>query len=202
MTQTSVRQLAVLLLAALALPMVSQAEILDRIAATVEGKIITLSDLRQEREIRRALGEKPINDDGALVKQLIDTYLIERQIGQYPNIDATDDEIAADLQKVKAESSVPAARLRAAISGRIRMQKFFDIRFRQLIRPNDDEIRRYYNQVFAPEAKARGLETIPALSDPEMANAIRENVIQETLDHEVDMWLEAIRRRSNIEVFQ
>jgi hypothetical protein len=35
-----------------------------------------------------------------------------------------------------------------------------------------------------------------------MATAIRENVIEESVNHELDVWLEAMRRRSNIEVFE
>jgi hypothetical protein len=204
-------------------PMPGHTEVLDRIVAVVDGRIITLSDLRQERETRAILGEKSIDDDPALTKQLVDTYLIERQTAEYPGIEVTDSEISGELRKaglfianspsdlspgrVLANEqglilAFPYARVHAALSRRIRIQKFFDIRFRQLIRPTDDEIRAYYEQVFVPEAKTRGLKSIPPLTDPEMLNAVRENVRQESLDHEVDVWLEAIRRRSNVEVFQ
>ena len=177
------------------------AEVLDRIVAVVEGHLITLSDLRQEREIRATLGEKPIEDNATLVRQLVDTYLIERQITDYPNIDVTNAEIDADLQKVSLRSPTASDALRDAVRRRIRIQKFFDMKFRQAIRPTDEEIRKYYEDVFLPEARTRGLQSIPSLADAEMANAIRENVIQEKLNHEVDVWLEAIRRRSNIEFF-
>ena len=57
----------------------SHAEVIDRIMAVVEGHIVTRGDLRQEREIRERLGEKPVEDDKALVQELIDNYLIERR---------------------------------------------------------------------------------------------------------------------------
>jgi hypothetical protein len=92
--------------------------------------------------------------------------------------------------------------LRDAVRRRIRIQKFLDMRFRQSIRPTDDEIRKYYEDVFVPEARKRGLPSIPPLTDPDIANAIRENVIQEDLDENLEVWLEAVRRRSNVEIFQ
>jgi len=68
---------------------VAFAEVIDRIVAVVDGQIITLSDLRQERAIRALLQEKPIDDDRTLARQLVDAQLIERQIADYPNIDVT-----------------------------------------------------------------------------------------------------------------
>jgi hypothetical protein len=176
------------------------AEVIDRIVAVVEGHLITMSDLRQERQTRRALGEKPIDDDVALAKDLADTYLIERQTADYPNIDVLNEEIEAELQKLNVPQASPA--LREAIKRRIRIQKFFDLKFRDVIRPTDDEIRKYYDEVFVPEARKRGMQPIPPLADPQMTSAIRDNVIQERLDHEVDVWLDAIRRRSNVEILE
>jgi hypothetical protein len=181
---------------------IGNAEVIDRVVAVVEGHVITLSDLRQERQIRAQLGEEPIDEDAALTKQLVDNFLIERQIADYPNLDVTDAEVDSDLEKFNLSANRASDALRNAVRQRIRMQKFFDVRFRQFIRPSDDEIRKYYDEVFLPEARARGMQSIPPLTDPEMAKGIRENVIQENLNHEVDGWLKAIRRRSNVEVFQ
>ena len=179
-----------------------RAEVIDRIMAVVDGHIITLSDLRQEREIRGRLGEKAIAEDKALTSELVDNYLIEQQIADYPNVDVSADEVDADLQKSIARVGTPSEAVRAAVRLRIRIQKFFDLKFRQSIRPTDDQIRKYYDEVFVPEARARGLNPIPPLSDSDMAKAVRDNVIQESMDHEVTVWLEAIRRRSKIEVFE
>jgi hypothetical protein len=198
-----------------------RAEVIDRIVAVVDGQIITLSDLRQERVIRVQLGEKPIDDDRMLAKELIDRRLIEKQIADYPNIEVTSDEVSDDLRKLNlflvtdprnrnavvvadAQGRILDATLdiRDSVSRRIRIQKFFDMKFRAMIRPAEDAIRKYYDEVFVPAARSRGLDQIPPLTDTEMAAAIRDNVIQESLDHEVDVWLEAIRRRSKIEVFE
>jgi len=185
--------------ASLFLVTIGRAEVIDRIVAVVEGHIITLSDLRQEREVRARLGEPAIDNDAVLVRQLVDNYLIERQTAEYPNIDVVNEEVEAELKRAASRIAESEA-LRDSVRRRIRIQKFFDLKFRQLIRPTDEEIRKYYENVFVPEARARGLQSIPPLSDGEMARGIRENVVQESLDREVEVWLEAIRRRSNIEV--
>jgi peptidyl-prolyl cis-trans isomerase SurA len=178
------------------------AEIIDRIVAVVEGQIITLSDLRKERQIRAVLREKPVDDDQVLRKELIDTKLIELQIISSPTIDVSNEEIDEEIQQLNPPPGIDPQALRNAVRQRIQIQKFFDTRFGQLIRPSEDDIRKYYEEVFVPEAQKRGLAAIPPLTDPMMANAIRENVIQERLDRDVEAWLETIRRRSNIEIFQ
>jgi len=193
------RYLRLLVLVSLWFTTATNAEVIDRVVAVVERHVITLSDLRQEREVREQLGEKRIEGDALLAKQLVDNYLIERQIADYPNIDVTEEEVDADVQKLKPGAT---SIVREAMRRRIRIQKFLDMKFRELIRPTDDELRKYYDEVFLPEARARGLQSVPALTDPEMSSAIRENVIQESLDHEVGVWLEALRRRSSIEIFE
>jgi hypothetical protein len=180
----------------------SHAEVIDRIVAVVEGRIITLSDIRGDREIRAILGEKPIPDDATLTKLLIDSYLTEREIADYPGTEVTDAEVDEYLARLMPRPGNVSNALRDAVRRRIRIQKFLDMRFRQSIRPTDDEIRKYYEDVFVPEARKRGLPSIPPLTDPDIANAIRENVIQEDLDENLEVWLEAVRRRSNVEIFQ
>lgn len=177
-----------------------RAEIIDRIVAVVDGHVLTLSDLRQEREIRGRLGEKSVDDDMALIRDMIDNYLIARQSADFPGVDAAPEEITSELQNSVARVGAASPAVRDAVGLRIRMRKYFDLRFRQFIRPSDDDVRKYYNDVFVPAATAKQLSPIPPLA--EVADAVRNNVIQEQLNHEIDVWLEAIRGRSNIEIFQ
>jgi hypothetical protein len=151
--------------------------------------------LRQEREIRARLGEKPIEDDKILLNEMIENELIQVQIADFPGVEATDAEIDADLTRSSDSSPV----MREAVRRRIRMSRYFDVRFRQLIHPSEDEIRKYYGDVFVPAAKVRGLNPIPPLQ--QVSDAVRRNIIEETLARQVDAWLETMRRRSDIEVF-
>lgn len=177
-----------------------RAEVIDKMVAVVEGHIITASDMRQEREILMRLGEKPVDDDKMLVQQLIDNYLIDTQIADFPGVDVTDADVDADLEKSVSREGSPSQAVREAVRRRIRMRKYFELRFGQFIHASDEDVQKYYNDVFVPAARERGLNPIPALS--EVSDLIRNNVVQEGLDHEVTIWLEALRGRSNIEVFQ
>jgi hypothetical protein len=178
----------------------AHAEILDKIVAVVDTHIITLSDLRQERGIRTILGEKPIDDDPALIRQLVEDYLIESQIADFPGVEPSDEEIDAELMKFQVRDGLPPKVLREAVRKRTRMANYFEVRFRQFIRPSDDDVRKYYETIFVPEGRSRNLNPIPAFE--QMAEAIRKNVIEEQLSHDVDNWLEAIRRRSDIEILE
>lgn len=178
----------------------AHAEVIDRVVAVVDGHIITASDMRQKRDILMRLNEKPVDDDKAFVQQLIDNYLIETQITDFPGIDVTEADVDQELQKSVAREGAPSKDLREAVRLRIRMRKYFEMRFGQFIQASDEDLTKYYNDVFVPEAKKRDLNLIPPLT--QVSDLIRNNVIQESLSHEINIWLEAIRRRSNIEVFE
>jgi hypothetical protein len=177
-----------------------QAEVIDKVVAVVDGHIITASDMRQERDILMRLNEKQVDDDKALVQQLIDNYLIEAAIADFPGIEVTDEEVTEEFQKSVAGEGAPSQPLREAVRLRMRMQKYFEMRFGQFIQVSDEDVTKYYNVVFVPEAQKRGLNPIPPLT--QVSDLIRNNVIQESLHHEITIWLEASRRRSNIEVFE
>jgi len=191
---------ALLFLCFLSFPAGIRAELLDRMVAVVDGHIITAGDVRQEREILMRLGDKPIEDDKALIQHMIDNYLIETQIADFPGVDVTDADVDTELKNSVSREGVPSNAVREAVRLRIRMRKYFELRFGQFIRPSDEDIRNYYNNVFVPAAKERSVNPIPPLE--QVTDLIRSNVFQESLNHEITIWLEAIRRRSSIEVFQ
>ena len=190
---------ALLLLYCLSFPLAVRAEIIDRIAAAVDGHIITTSDIRQQREIRITLGDKPIEDESAFLRQMIDDYFIETNMTDV-TVDVTDDEVDAEMRKFGPSSGLPLAKVREAVRLRLRMRKYFDKRWGESIHPTDEDIRHYYDSVFLPAAKERGLTSIPPLEG--MVDSVRNNVFQEALNHEINIWLEAIRRKSKIEIFK
>lgn len=176
-----------------------RAEIIDRLMAVVDGRIITLSDVRRERDLQAALGAAPASE-GILLQNLIEQYLIEDQIAQFPGIEVSDSEIDAEFAMLKEPDGVSEQAMRTALRRRIARSHYFDLRFRQFIAATAEEIQRYYDTVFLPAARDRGIATIPPLSD--IAASIRANVVDEKLNREVARQLEAIRERSEIEIFQ
>lgn len=177
-----------------------RAEIIDRMMAVVNNHIITLSDLGREREIRAVLGGSDSKDDKTILKELIDAQIIEDQIAQFPGIEVTDVQLDSELKRHPDFRGLTPDVVRAAILRRLRTAEFFQVRFRQFIRPTDEEVRRYYDTIFVPAAAKQGISPVPSLE--QMTDAVRNNVIEEKVTHEVENWLEATRRRSGIEIFE
>jgi hypothetical protein len=175
-------------------------EVIDRIVAAVDNHIVTMSDVRRERSVRLALGETPSKDDATIRNELIDVYLIQAQIAQFPGVEIDAADVEAQVNRIGDRQGADTDALREGIRRRLQTGRYFDLRFRQFITATEDEIQAYYDNVFAPEARRRGLNPIPPLSD--VAQMIRSNVIEEKLEREVDTWLEAVRLGSDIEIFE
>src|SRR6266581_9218150 len=123
-----------LLLYCLSSPLAIRAEVIDRIVAVVDGHIITASDMRQQREIRGTLGDKPIEDEAALLQHMIDDYLIETNMTDITiTVDVTDTEVDTEMRNFGPGSDLPLARVREAVRLRIRMRKYFDKRWGESI---------------------------------------------------------------------
>jgi hypothetical protein len=178
----------------------AQGEIIDRIVAVVENRIITLSDVRQERRVQEALGENGNKDDKDILEELIEAHLIEDQIAQFPGIEVSPGEVDTELNKIRDLRGASPEAVREGIRRRVRTARYLDVRFRQFVRASDEEVQRYYEEIFLPEAQKRGLQPIPALH--EVSDLVRANVIEEKVKDDVENWLETIRRRSNLEIFQ
>ncbi len=175
------------------------AEVIDRILAVVQNRIITLSDVRQERSIQLALAETATKDDAAILEELIDIYLIEAQIAQFPGIEVDEADVEAELNKIPDRKGIAVNDLRQGIRRRLEASRYFDLRFRQFINTSEVEIQKYYDEVFAPEARRRGLDPIPPLQD--VARLATNNVVEEKLAHEIEIWLATVRQGSDIETF-
>jgi hypothetical protein len=173
-------------------------EIIDRVLAAIDNRIITLSDVRLERDVQSVLGVNPASED-VVLQNLVEQYLIEDQIAQFPGIEVSESEIDSEFATVKSSNGLPEKAIRMALRKRIERSKYFELRFRQFITATDEEIQRYYDTVFVPAARDRGITEIPPLSG--IAMNIRENVIDEKMGVEVANWIEVIRERSEIETF-
>jgi hypothetical protein len=171
-------------------------EILDRIVVIIDDRfIITLSDIRKERTLQSALGRNPGTDE-AIVDALIERYLVDEEISEFREIAVEDDAVTERLRALRVPPGVSTEDLREALVGEFRRSQFMMERFQQFIRVSDEELQKYYNEVYAPEVKNRG-GRLPPLE--EVVDAIRQNRVAEKMNEEVDSWLAELRRRSVIE---
>lgn len=175
----------------------ARAEIIDKVVAAVDTHIITLSDIRKEREILTVLGD-PVGSDTDILKALIDRYLLEGQIEQFPDIAVTNQEVTDRMNAVSNLRGMAPAEIQAAITEKIRRRNYFNVRYRQFILVSDEEVSDYYKTVFVPKATELHAD-VPQLN--EIESEIRANVFEEKLAREVETSLETLRSRSNIEIF-
>ena len=174
-------------------------EVIDRVVSVVNGRIITASDVRQERRLRTVFRETADSDETVL-QDLVDRALVEDQISQFPELAVTDEDVRTALRDLAPSSELTAEQIEDGVRKRILRARFFELRFRQFITVTDEDLQKYYAEVFLPEGRPRQLQPIPTLE--EAAATIRDNVIDEKMTQEVQLWLETIRRRSNIETFE
>lgn len=176
----------------------ARGEIIDRIAAVVDKHIITLSDIRAERTMRQVLGEPAPEHDRELLEELIDQHLIHTQLELFPNADPNDAEIDSRLSELKDYQGLSRDVVREAVREHLRRELFVNAKFRQFTDATEDEIRKYYEALFLPAARARGLNPIPSLED--VQPLIRGNVIEEKTATQVKAWLLQMRKTTALEI--
>jgi parvulin-like peptidyl-prolyl isomerase len=177
---------------------IARAEVIDKIAALINGRIITLSDVRKEHEIQAVLGNKPESDD-ALLQSMIDNDLLEEEMAQYPGLDVSEDEIDERMKSISDFQGVDPSEIRNAASRSIQRYKYLSLRYRQFIMVSNEEIANYYNTKFVPEATKNGV-AVPPLGEAE--DGIRINLFEEKVLSEIEDSLKALRERSTIEILQ
>jgi len=171
-------------------------EIVDKIVAVVNGKIITLSDIRKEHEIQLAIGGKAETDKETL-NSLIDQSLLEEDMSQYPGLGVTDDEIEMEMKLVSDTHGVALSEIRAANVRKLQRKKYLYLRFGQFIVVSNEEIESFYNNEFVPEVKRQGLMP-PELKLVEMQ--IRQNLSDQKLSQELEDSLMELRTRSTTSI--
>ena len=176
------------------------ADVIDRLLAVVEGQVVTLSDLEQHRALGRLFGDPVPEDDQSALREVIENLLIRNEVVNFPGIQVAPDELDAYLSQLRSTEELPLETVRTAAHDRLRLIRFVDLRFRQFMQATDEEIGRYYDDVFVPEARRQGLDPVPLLD--EVRDLIRTNVIEEKVSKEITVWTEALYRRGEIEVVE
>jgi hypothetical protein len=173
------------------------AEVIDKIAAVVDGRIITLSDMRLEHDVEAVLGD-PSETNEELLKSMIDRALMEEEMAQFPSLDVSDDEVDERMKEIKDFHGVDPSAVRSAIVRKIQRRKYLELRYQQFIVVNSDEIEKEYETTFVPEAEKRGI-AVPPLKDIE--EQLRMIIFEKKVSQEVEMSLRDLHARSNVENF-
>lgn len=197
----------------------AQPQVVDRMVAVVNKRVILQSELDQAARVEFLLQGKPIAslsqaDTAAVLEQLIDRSLLDQQIVNPAMLDPSPEELAAKVKEVRQNFSasvgqddnrwkntlaaygLTAQDLEEQLSSQARILRFVDLRFRALVRVEKDDIETYYQEKFLPEVRKRNA-TAPALAD--VSDKIEQILVEQRIDTLLSDWLKTLRAQAHIE---
>ena len=191
-----------------------QAEIIDRVAASVDYRVITTSEV--ERQIRVAAFENGQKLDlSAARKQstlqtMIDQALIQKDLenSHYPlpepaELNPVIDQFKkehfpskAEYQRVLAGYGITEQDFRDLLLWQRTLLSFLQVRFETGIQISDQEISDYFEKTVKPAAEAAHPGQAVTLDD--YRKQIQKTLEGQQVDRQMDTWLNAARRRARI----
>ena len=179
-----------------------RSQTIDRMLAIVEGRVITLNDVREYRALARVFGDSAPEDDAEVIDDIIEDMLVDDQIRLFAATTVSEAEVDAYLATLGDDyGSLSEETVREAARARLVRQRFFEARFLRFSVATPAEIESYYETVFLPAAEAQGLDPLPSL-DRSLRADIERNVTIEKADRAFLEWLQLRIRRSSIEVVE
>ncbi|HKY05584.1 MAG TPA: hypothetical protein VJQ56_11880 [Blastocatellia bacterium] len=186
--------------------------LVDQILTLVNGNPITRTDLLWSLALdpRAPSPAGPVGND--LLRQklevMIDQVLIAQEAARVPGAEVTQQEIdrkrseliasfpteAAFRERVESVGLTPQ-RIDELIRERILIDKFIDFRFRSFVFVRDQEVQSYYQDVLAPQVRARG--QVPPPLD-QVRQEITEIIRLDKINEEIDRYLNTARQRAEI----
>lgn len=201
------RYLACLCLLASAL----HGEIIDRLAITIDQRVITEAQLDEEIRVTAFLNQEPISRDADTRRnaadRLIEQELVRRdmEVSRYPM--PTQSEVDVLLADTKqqigparfasqlSQYNLTADTIREHLRFQLMMLRFIDFRFRPDIQVSETDIRDYYNQELE-KWKASHTGAPPSLE--ESRAGIEKAITSQRIDYAVSAWLEETRKQVRI----
>lgn len=184
----------------------ARADVIDRVLATVNGHLITLSDVRRVMELGLAAPGRPSDPTEAVLAQLTDRRLVLEEVERYAPPEPNAAAIAARLADLQRQRGGPAgfdARLAALgvdmpwleqwVRDDLRIHAYIEQRFAGAMEATEDEIENYFRE-HASEF-VRGGQPLPASEAQSMA---RQRVMDARRQALTDEWLSGLRRRAEI----
>jgi peptidyl-prolyl cis-trans isomerase SurA len=197
----------------------AQPQMVDRMVAVVNKRVILQSDLDQAARVEFLLQGKSIAtltqaDMAAVLEQLIDRSLLDQQIVNPAMLDPTAEELAAKVKEVRenfpGEAGQPDDRWKATLvaygltaqdleeqlSSQARILRFVDLRFRGLVRVDKDDIETYYQEEFLPEVRKRNAAPPPLA---QVSDKIEQILAEQRIGALLSDWLKTLRAQAHIE---
>lgn len=185
--------------------------LIDRVLATVNGEVVTESDVRWELALDPDVQplDLSVENRRTMLERIIDQRILVQEATKVPQIPPNDAEIQGYIRTSLVERfgsqeafrarirkvGLDFATLREIVTRRLSLMKYIEFRFRSFVIIPPEEIERYYNEVAVPRMKNRGNET---RSLEEMRTQIENTLAGEKINSELDQFLDEARARAQI----
>jgi hypothetical protein len=207
-----------LLLAAFLAPSASAGQVIDRIVAKVNNRIILQSDLDEalcyEALLNgRSLSQLTEDDRRAVLDRLVDQELLREQMKSAEFQKASEAEAAAQVaeaRKLYPEASTDAgwnsvlARFQLSekdllshVQQQIDLMRLVDAHLRPTVQIDSKSIEAYYREKFVPQLRQSGAPEVP-LAD--VATKIRNLLTEEKVSELLVSWLQSLRSESDVRI--
>lgn len=202
-------------LAVLAGSIVARAVILDSVAATIDGRAITESEVRRTiltADLRASGGESAMQFRDRVLSAMIDDYLRYRDALRFSpaplDAAAVDAALGKLRQRLKSEGKDPDAEfrqagmsieeVRASIEKQLVVSQYVRERFSAFAFVSAEDLQREYEGPFS-EAYRKAGRTVPPFSSAE--EDVREELRARRTADEVDKWTKDLREKARITVY-
>jgi hypothetical protein len=185
----------------------------DRIAATVDRQVLTVSEITQMVEIRFFARTAETDDDhrrnvlDALIAQALRFRDVERFGAQDISADVIEARLVEIQRRFPTEAEFLAAvtraeltldEVRALVKRQLQVEAYIQERFAPLVFISNEEIDTYYRGPWTQQRRARGL-SVPPLSS--VQDEIRTAVRGSRLEEEIGKWTAQLRERADVDVY-
>lgn len=185
----------------------------DRIAATVDRQVLTVSEITQMIEIRFFARTGETDDDqrrdvlDALIAQALRFRDVERFGAQDISADVIEARLVEIQRRFPAEGEFLAAvakaeltldEVRALVKRQLQVEAYIQERFAPLVFISNEEIDTYYRGPWSQQRRERGLSVPPLAS---VQDEIRTAVRGSRLNEEIGKWTAQLRERADVDVY-
>ena len=185
----------------------------DRIAATVDRQVLTVSEITQTVDLRFFTRTAEDDDDhrrnvlDALIAQALRFRDVERFGAQDISADVIEARLVEIQRRFPDEAAFQAAvarteltldEVRALVKRQLQVEAYIQERFAPLVFISSEEIDTYYRGTWSQQRRERGL-SIPPLSS--VQDEIRAAVRGARLEEEIGKWTAQLRERADVDVY-
>jgi hypothetical protein len=207
-----------LLMGALSVPAATAGQVIDRIVATVNGRIILQSDLDEALGYEALLNNRKLSqftdeERRSVLDRLIDQELLREQLQSSDFKHASEAEAAAHVSDARKQYTKAATDagwqsvldqyhlrekdLLSHVQQQLDLMRLVDARLRPAVQIDSKTIEAYYREKFVPQLRQSGSSELP-LSD--VSTRIRELLTEQKVSELLVSWLQTLRSEGDVRI--